>query len=804
MRVLSKADQPVSVRIFLFIIGVVILAYCSLEITRTLLWANSQAGPIAITTYLQIPILVLFLGGAHYYFGRAANESADPAAMMNGILRHADVGIAMIDKKGIIESTNSKFDEIFEYLNGELEGKDICTLVREKNRNGIQASIRSFDQDSGADATATAIRVEGIRRSWSRVMLEMKILPAQDQSQESLVVMALDVSRESRMEKELLRLQDALDQSDEAVIIADEEGVVEYINAAARDIASNGQSLKGSRLKANMAAGDDERENRGMWDTVRIGRIWKSEIAVEGKGADRRYEEVFVYPVKDGEGQITNYLAIRRDISSRKRSEKIISNLTRAIEHSADMIMVTDTHGVIEYVNPAVLNTTGYNRGELIGGDPGIFGAGQNGDSGRQRMWDQIKAGKAWSGRIASQKKSGDVMEEELNVSPVFDEKGNVVNFVVVGRDITETIRSEKELLARKEEAEASNRFKDELISIVSHDLKNPIIASLGLVELVKNDQKREVDPFHHEILGRIASSGERALEMIEKLLLMSPSRFGKWELEKKFFNVYALVDQVIDELESMARMKQVPLENSLPKNMRLQADYDLYHEVVSNLILNAIKFSPGGREVTICAAAGKTGAVEIRDKGIGVPESLLPNIFSKDVVTTMEGTAGEKGYGMGLPFCHEVMTKHGGNITVEPRPGGGSVFTISLPVSKPLVMLVDDDEDFRLLLKELLDSMDVDTTEALNGAQALDLIDNKIPCLLITDLFMEPMNGFDLLKELKKRNCHIAKIAVTSDTQIDTRNRAFASGAQDFVTKPLVAYDFIPRVKRLLEVGLR
>ncbi|MDH5637863.1 MAG: PAS domain S-box protein [Nitrospinota bacterium] len=791
-------------RIFLFILGVVILAYCSLEITRTLIWANGQAESIAMSAYLQIPILILFLGGAHYYFGRKANEGADPASMGNGILRHADVGIAMVDKNGIIENTNPKFDEIFEYLSGELEGKDISSLVREKNRSRLQASIESWAQDSGADAAGTAMRVEGIRRSWSRIMLEMKILPAQDLSQESLVVIARDVSRESKMEKELLRLQDALDQSDEAVIISDDEGIVEYVNAAARNIAGDGQSLKGSRLRANMAAGDDEKENRGMWDTVRIGRIWKSEIAIDGKDSGHRYEEVFVYPVKDGEGQITNYLAIRRDISNRKQSEKIISNLTRAIEHSADMIMVTDTHGVIEYVNPAVINTTGYERGELIGGDPGILSSGQNDDSGYQRMWDQIKAGKAWYGRIASRKKSGEMMEEELNVSPVFDEKGNVVNFVAVGRDITETIKNEKELLARKEEAESSSRFKDELISIVSHDLKNPIIASLGLVKLIQNDQKREIDPFHQDILGRIASSGERALEMIEKLLLMSPSKFGKWELERKFFNAYALVDQVVDELEPMAQGKQITLANDLPKDIRLKADYDLFYEVVCGLVVNAIKFSLKGGEVSICASASKKGSIEIHDNGIGISEDLLPNIFSKDVVTTTEGTAGERGYGMGLPFCHEVMTKHGGDITGESRPEGGAVFTISLPVAKPMVMLVDDDEDFRILLKELLNSMDVETTEALNGSEALDMIDDKIPCLLITDLFMEPMDGFDLLKELKKRNCHIAKIAVTSDTQIDTRNKAFASGAQDFVTKPLVAYDFIPRVKRLLEVGRR
>lgn len=792
-------------RLLLYSLGAVILIYCSVQISSALMVEWESPHSSAFPVYAQIPILLFFLGVVYYKFSPAVRENGKKDGGMEWILPHAEIGFAIIDKTGVILQASDTLKELFGYTDDELDGKEITSLIREKGRQGLLAGIKELSQVADGEKAVRTMKVEGICKSWSRINLEIKLAPAHGMGPEKLLVLFKDVSRENKLERELSRLQGALDNSDEMVIIADEEGIVEYVNAAAAHInGADGHSLKGTKLKANLSVGDNEGENRGMWSTVQIGRTWKSEIAHHGDNGELRFEEVFVYPVKDGEEKITNYMAVRRDITGRKHTEQLISNLTRAIEYSADMIMVTDSTGKIEYVNPSVVDILGYEREEIIGKNPGLFSSGRHDPAFYEAMWGQITSGKVWSGRITNKTKSGRFVEEEISISPVFSEYGKLVNYVAVARDITKKIENEMELQARRKEAEISNHFKDELISIVSHDLKNPIIAALGLVKLVQNDQKRELDPFHHDILSRVSSSGEKALEMIEKLLLMSPSRFGKWKLEKRYFNVYALVDEVVDELETPALAKGITMENELSKDFRFHADYDLMYEVVSNLLMNAIKFTPRGGKVTVSLSSELKNTIEIRDTGRGVPKSLAGEIFSKANVTTTLGTEGEKGYGMGLPFCYEVMEKHEGSISYKSSPGKGSVFSLYLPPSKPLVMLVDDDEDFRILLRNLLEEMDVETMEAVNGSQALEMIGNSTPCLLITDLFMDPMNGFDLLKELKKRNCHIAKIAITSDTQIDTRSKAFASGAQDFVTKPLVAYDFIPRVRRLLEVEIR
>jgi PAS domain S-box-containing protein len=270
------------------------------------------------------------------------------------------------------------------------------------------------------------------------VQAEVKIIPMTATGSTAFMAMVRNVATESKLRLELQRLSGALDHADEAFIIADADGVVEYINAAARNL--NGgvaAPAKGSRLKANLAAEDNEKENRGMWETLRIGRSWKSEISRLCDDGSRKFEEVFVYPVKDHEGRNSNYLAVRRDISSRKHSEKLISNLSRAIEHSAEMIVVTDLNGTIEYVNPSVSKILGYSAEELIGAKPNLFKSGFHDEKLYKQMWDVVSRGEPWSGRITNRKKSGELIEEELSISPVFGERGDVVNFVAVARDGT-------------------------------------------------------------------------------------------------------------------------------------------------------------------------------------------------------------------------------------------------------------------------------------------------------------------------------------------------------------------------------
>ena len=207
-------------------------------------------------------------------------------------------------------------------------------------------------------------------------------------------------------------------------------------------------------------------------------------------------------------------------------------------------------------------------------------------------------------------------------------------------------------------------------------------------------------------------------------------------------------------------------------------------------------------------------GTLAVKDNGPGISEKLLANLFNYEVKTSTPGSSGEKGTGFGLPLCLDILKGHGGDLIVESKEGEGSVFFLALPENKPLVLLVDDQEVHRNMMKDcILKKMDVDFIEADNGKSAIEMLAECTPQLIITDIMMPEMDGVEFLGMLKKdpRLAAISIIVATSETsssaykiggkEVDMRSMVFEMGANDFVVKPVVPGDFVPRVMRFLSV---
>jgi CheY-like chemotaxis protein len=178
-----------------------------------------------------------------------------------------------------------------------------------------------------------------------------------------------------------------------------------------------------------------------------------------------------------------------------------------------------------------------------------------------------------------------------------------------------------------------------------------------------------------------------------------------------------------------------------------------------------------------------------------------VPDLFRADVRTTTVGTGGERGTGMGLPLSHDIVAAHGGTLRVESVVGQGTTVTAELPPHRPVVLVVDDEEDLRALFKRYLLRQGCDVVEAGNGEEALALLKTIDANLIVTDVQMPRLDGFGLLDAIR-RNPEIGDtpvIVVTVGTDVETRDRAFALGANDFVTKPIAPHDFLPRVRRFL-----
>jgi signal transduction histidine kinase len=375
--------------------------------------------------------------------------------------------------------------------------------------------------------------------------------------------------------------------------------------------------------------------------------------------------------------------------------------------------------------------------------------------------------------------------------------------FLMCTTDITKRREAEEKLLHAKEALEEANKLKDQFVALVSHDLRSPLYSiSIGLDSAIYKGGDN-LDPVVRNILVKCQNNVNGLLGMVGKLLDINRLKTGKLKPNKVFINLKELVSQVYFRLASLAQDKKITLTNDIPAGRKVFADAILFKQVIQNLVANAIKYCREGDTVTVSIATGSPNTIVVKDAGVGVDPKILPDIFKPEVTTTRLGTKGEKGSGFGLPLCHNIMKAHGGDLRVESTPGAGSAFYVELPESKAIALVVDDQRVVREEVAGYLTKMGVEVVEAENGQDGYDKAIQVAPHLIITDITMPIMDGLALLDKLKSQTAtqHIPVVVMTSsEDTVKLRHDVFSRGAADFIQKPLVPRDFVPRIQRFVE----
>jgi PAS domain S-box-containing protein len=494
-----------------------------------------------------------------------------------------------------------------------------------------------------------------------------------------------------------------------------------------------------------------------------------------------------------------------KDITERKRLGDELLKLSSAVEQSPVITFVTNTEGVIEYVNPKFTQVTGYAPEEVIGKNPRMLKSGKTSLETYRELWDTVTSGKEWRGELLNKKKNGELYWESASISPLRDHAGAITHYLGVKEDITERKRTEEALCQAKEAAENATSLKDQFVGLVAHDLKSPFVSILGFLKLIYQDHANPLNPKHKEMIQRSLESGERLVKMVDELLKQCRFRAGKMALQYGFFDSHWIAASVLSDMARQAQDKGIHLRNEIPKGTRLYADPHLFKEVLVNLVSNSIKFCDAGDGITVFVPFGTDSAIAVKDTGLGIKADSLSKLFQPDMFTTTRGTKGEKGMGLGLVFCQEMIKAHGGKITAESVLGQGSTFYISLPVVKPKVLVVDDDYMARQIIREFMLDANVEVGEAENGKMAMEMLKKFLPHLVVTDLCMPEIDGYKLIRHIRQnqKSSSVPIIAITSDRELATREQVFRAGANDFVTKPLMMDEFNPRVKRYVGYGI-
>jgi PAS domain S-box-containing protein len=279
-------------------------------------------------------------------------------------------------------------------------------------------------------------------------------------------------------------------------------------------------------------------------------------------------------------------------------------------------------------------------------------------------------------------RKDGSFFWGELSVSILRDKENNITHIIGIIRDISESKETTEALIKNQVALKELNATKDKLFSIISHDLRNSFNAILGLSNLLTSSFSEYTTEEIKEFIEAINSTSNSTYTLLENLLEWAKSQQNKITFKPEKTDLLAIANECLLIFENQVQLKGIVIKNNLPEGLFLKADKEMMKTILRNLISNAIKFTNKGSFIEIKADIRKTMAeIAVSDSGVGMTKETKQSLFKIVNSKSIDGTAGEKGTGLGLILCKEFVEMHGGEIWVESEPGKGSSFMFKIPL---------------------------------------------------------------------------------------------------------------------------
>jgi PAS domain S-box-containing protein len=575
---------------------------------------------------------------------------------------------------------------------------------------------------------------------------------------------------------------------------------------------------------------DDRSLTAEVWGTaVKNGSIYEVEHRLRRHDGEYRYMLARGIPVLEADGSIREWVGTHTDIHHRKEIETALresNTLLRSIlESTPDFIVVKDCQGRHVALNSNLANFMGLPIEEIIGKDDiEILPP----DIGREIMAKDrqiIATGKA------------ETFEEDFSIgkitgtfltskAPWRDTQGNIIGLIGITRDITERKQAELAIAQAKEAAEAASHAKSEFLANMSHELRTPLNGILGYAQILQRSKHLQEE--ERSRIDVIYQCGSHLLTLINDILDLSKIEAQKVELMTSDFHFPAFLQGVAEMCRIRAELKGIQfryqLANELPVGIR--ADEKRLRQVLINLLSNAIKFTDAG-SVTFTISYASQGKIrfEVRDSGIGIPQEKLQAIFQPfeqagDRRRQTEGT------GLGLAISQRIVELMDSTIQVQSEIGVGSIFWFeaSLPEAeewvktsqaddygqiigikdrKPKILVVDDKWENRSVINNLLTPIGFEVAEAINGKEGWQQVLEFQPDLVLTDLIMPELDGFELIKQIRQSEAskHIIIIVSSASVFESDQHRSIEAGGNDFLPKPVQAIALFQKLRQHLNL---
>ncbi len=521
-------------------------------------------------------------------------------------------------------------------------------------------------------------------------------------------------------------------------------------------------------------------------------------------------------------GELLEIFAARAGAEvERLRAEESVRKLSQAVEQSPNVVVITDTKGVIEYVNPSFTTITGYTRQDAIGQTPRLLQSGQTAPEVYRGLWATIKAGQTWRGELVNRRKDGSLYTDEQTITPLHGPDGTITHYVAVKQDISERLRTE-EVLRRSQKMDAIGQ----LSGGIAHDFNNQLGVIIGYLDFLRDYA------VHDEKTSKWVETATKAtlhcMDLTRQLLTFS-RRQAK---EKTVVDLNA----TLMELETMIARSVTPaitLRTFLADDLgRTEVDPGELQDAILNLVINARDAMPGGGSLLIetCNKHLDAGYVDLNpgveagdyvqlmlsDTGSGMDQETLEHIFEPFFTTKPEG----KGTGLGLAMVYGFVKRYGGHIKVYSEPGVGTTIRIylprttasesamvqdarvaDLPSGSESILIVDDEVSLLALADHYLSDLGYRVLQAENAAQALEILatDEEID-LLFSDVVMPGgMNGYELAQRATEQRPGLKVLLTSGFTSTTMAHNGLSRFAAHLLNKPYRKDNLAQRIRLVL-----
>ena len=509
--------------------------------------------------------------------------------------------------------------------------------------------------------------------------------------------------------------------------------------------------------------------------------------------------------------------------------EEAAARLAAIVDSSDDAIVSKTLEGVITSWNQAAERIFGYTAAEAVGRHISLIIPEERGSEETEVLSRLVRGERINHFETIRRAKDGRPVAISLTVSPVRNSAGRIIGASKVARDISDQRRREQErqsLLEREREAraeaEAVNRSKDQFLATLSHELRTPLNAIYGWARML--DTGRLDEPVIRRATEAILRNAAAQVQLIEDLFDVSRVITGNMRLEVRPLNGAAVLEAALDTVRPAATAKGVHLESVLePSAEAMMGDPARLQQVIWNLLMNAVKFTPrGGRATAHLRRVDTDIEIVVSDTGEGIAPVHMPRLFQRFGQADSSSTRGHTGLGIGLALVRHLVDLHGGTVNAHSAGQGlGATFTVTLPVSavpalfppqphppselasapgtdqqKPVslrdlrILVVDDDAEGLELAALILINAGAEVRTSPSAADAIAVLEGWSPDVLVTDLAMPGEDGFSLLRRARRvttqRGRRLPALALTAYGRSEDRIRVLAAGFSLHLAKPV------------------